>query len=162
MSDLDNSTVGITDTMYARYDMGQLAIHTLREHSNVSIERYTVPGYNEQPLACKRLAEEYDCDAIIAVGMASPYSHNKEYLHTASRGFQQVGLEHDVHILEVFVAEDEAKSEEALVDIIEDRVREHSKNALDLLRGKETMTPRAGQGVRQGGPDASQLGEGDD
>lgn len=160
MSELSEKTVGVTDTMYARYDMGQLAIDTLREHSDVSIERYTVPGYNEQPLACRRLADEYDCDIVIAVGMASPYSHNKEYLHTASKGFQRVALDHDVHVLEVFVAEDEAKSEEKLEEIIVDRVVEHSKNALDLLRGKETMTPRGGKGVRQGGPNAELIGDG--
>lgn len=160
MYDLDGKKVGVTDTMYARYDMGQLAIDTLREHSDVSIERYTVPGYNEQPLACKRLVEEYDCDIVIAVGMASPYSHNKDYLQTASRGFQQVSLETGVHVLEVFVAEDEAKSKDDLIDIIVDRVTEHSKNALDLLDGKETMTPRAGKGIRQGGPDAGPLRKG--
>lgn len=162
MNELDGKTVGITDTMYARYDMGQLAIDTLREHSDVSIERYTVPGYNEQPLACKRLIEDYDCDIVIAVGMASPYSHNKDYLQTASKGFQQVSLETGTHVLEVFVAEDEAKTKDDLIDIIEDRVTEHSENALDLLAGKETMTPRAGKGIRQGGPDVGPFEDGNE
>lgn len=161
MSRLSEYTVGITDTMYAQYDMGGLAIGTIEENSDVDIERYTVPGYNEQPLAARRLIEEHGCDIVIAVGMASPYMHNKTYLQRASEGFQQVALDTDTHVLEVFVHIDEAKGPEELVETLEDRVVEHSKNALDLLEGKETLTPRAGKGIRQGSSDAGTLLEAD-
>ncbi len=154
-------TVGVADTMFARYDMGALAVETLDEHGNATIERYTVPGFKDLPVACKKLIEEYDCDTVIALGMAGSAEVDKTCAHEASQGLIQTELMTNTHIIEVFVYEDEAKNREQLVDIFEDRVIEHAKNMLKLLEGKEALTPHAGQGVRQGHDDAGSIQEGD-
>lgn len=159
MSDLDEKTVGVADTMFARYDMGDLAIETLEENSGVSIERYTVPGIKDLPVAVKNLMEEHDCDIVIALGMAGSADVDKTCAHEASQALLQVELETGKHVLEVFVHEDEAKNEEGLTRIFEDRVTKHARNALELLEGKEALTPRAGKGVRQGGEHAGPLGD---
>lgn len=153
--------VGVADTMFARYDMGGLAIQTLAEHGDVNIERYTVPGFKDLPVACKKLIEEHDCDIVIALGMAGSADVDKTCAHEASQGLIQTELMTNTHILEVFVYEDEAKNREELVDIFEDRVVEHAKNALELLKGKEALTSSAGEGVRQGHSDAGSI-QGDD
>lgn len=154
---LADRTVGVADTMFARYDMGALAIETLQEHSDVQIERYTVPGFKDLPAACKKLIEEYDCDIVIALGMAGSADVDKTCAHEASQGLIQTELMTNTHIIEVFVYEDEAKTEDGLIDIFEDRVVEHAKNTLKLLEGKTALTPHAGQGVRQGHDDAGPL-----
>jgi riboflavin synthase len=150
--------IGVADTMFARYDMGELAIETLEQHGDVAIERYTVPGFKDLPVACKKLIEEYECDIVIALGMAGSADVDKTCAHEASQGLIQTELMTNTHIIEVFVYE--AKNREQLVDIFEDRVVEHAKNALELLQGKETLTPQAGQGVRQGHEDAGNIGGG--
>ncbi len=55
------------------------------------------------------------------------------------------------HILKVFVHSKEAEDRDELIEIAEDRARKHTKNAIALLKGKEELTPNAGQGQRQGG-----------
>ena len=54
--------VGIADTTFARYDMAKAAIEELRKHASVKIERYTVPGVKDLPVAAKKLIEERGCD----------------------------------------------------------------------------------------------------
>lgn len=149
--------IGVADTMFARYDMGRLAIDTLNQHGDVDIERYTVPGFKDLPAACKKLIDEYDCDIVIALGMAGSADVDKTCAHEASQGLIQTELMTNTHIIEVFVYEDEAKNQEELVDIFKNRVIEHAKNTLELLKGKEALTPHAGQGVRQGHDDAGNI-----
>lgn len=154
--------VGVADTMFARYDMAARAIDVLEE-GDVAIERYTVPGFKDLPVACKRLIEEHDCDIVIALGMAGSADVDKTCAHEASQGLIQAELATNTHIIEVFVYEDEAKDADGLRAIFEDRVTEHAKNALRLLEGKEALTEKAGQGVRQGHADAGPIpGEQDD
>lgn len=152
--------IGVADTMFARYDMGGLAINTLEEHGDTEIERYTVPGFKDLPVACKKLIEEHDCDIVIALGMAGSADVDKTCAHEASQGLIKTELMTNTHIIEVFVYEDEAKNREELIEIFEDRVIEHAKNTLTLLDGKQALTPHAGQGVRQGHEDAGPV-EGD-
>lgn len=156
-STLAAKTVGVADTTFARYDMGALAVEMLQERSDVSIERYTVPGFKDLPLACKRLAADHGCDVVLALGMGGSADVDKTSAHEANQGLIQAELETDTHILKVLVYEDEAKSRDQLLDIFEDRITEHAKNALKLLEGKEALTPQAGQGVRQGAADAGPL-----
>lgn len=154
----DRTKIGVADTMFARYDMGGLAVQTLEEHgNNIAIERYTVPGFKDLPVACKKLIEEYDCDIVIALGMAGSADVDKTCAHEASQGLIQTELMTNTHIIEVFVYEDEAKDQHQLADIFEDRVIEHAINTLQLLEGKESLTPNAGEGVRQGHDDAGPL-----
>lgn len=155
-------TVGVADTMFARYDMGAVAINTLEEAGDVAIERYTVPGFKDLPVAAKKLVEEHSCDIVIALGMAGSADVDKTCAHEASQGLIQAELDTNTHILEVFVYEDEAKDQDGLIDIFEHRITEHAKNALALLDGKTALTPRAGQGVRQGADDAGPLRGGDE
>lgn len=159
---LSDATVGVADTMFARYDMGGLAIDTLEEHSDVSIERYTVPGFKDLPVAAKKLIEEHDCDIVIALGMAGSADVDKTCAHEASQGLIQAELDTNTHIIEVFVYEDEAKNPSGLKEIFEDRVVEHAKNTLKLLEGKEALMPHAGEGVRQGHEDAGSIEEAED
>ncbi|MFB6166885.1 MAG: riboflavin synthase [Candidatus Nanohaloarchaea archaeon] len=161
MSDLGERKVGVADTMFARYDMASLAVETLTENSDVEIERYTVPGFKDLPVAAKKLVQEQGCDIVIALGMAGSADVDKTCAHEASQGLIQVELDTNTHVLEVFVYEDEAKNPAELEDIFEDRVKRHAENALKLLEGREALTPRAGEGVRQGGEDAGPIGGGD-
>ncbi|MDY6768952.1 MAG: riboflavin synthase [Candidatus Nanohaloarchaea archaeon] len=156
-STLAGKTVGVADTTFARYDMGSLAVDVLEEHSEVDIERYTVPGFKDLPVAVTKLVEDHGCDIVLALGMGGSADVDKTSAHEANQALLQAELDTGVHVLKVMVYEDEAKSEEELVEIFEDRVREHAKNALKLLEGKTALTPEAGEGVRQGGDDAGPL-----
>lgn len=156
--DLSGTVVGVADTMFARYNMAAVALGVL-EDADVAVERYTVPGVKDLPVASKKLIEDHGCDIVLALGMAGSADVDRTCAHEASQGLIQVELATNTHILEVFVHEDEAKGPEGLRDIFEDRVRKHAENALDLLEGKEALTPRAGRGVRQGGTDAGPLGD---
>ena len=46
--------VGVCDTTFARVNMGAIAVDELRRHASVSIERYTVPGVKDLPVAAKK------------------------------------------------------------------------------------------------------------
>ncbi|MFH1409275.1 MAG: riboflavin synthase [Nanoarchaeota archaeon] len=147
--------IGIADTMFARYDMGALAEKTILEApDNVGIERYTVPGFKDLPVACKKLFQEHDCDIVMACGMAGGAAIDKQCAHEASLGLQMVQLLTNKHIIEVFVFEDESDSAKELISIFENRTRKHALNALALLKGKDALRPFAGKGVRQGKDDA--------
>ncbi|HZD44049.1 MAG TPA: 6,7-dimethyl-8-ribityllumazine synthase, partial [Methanomicrobiales archaeon] len=47
--------VGVADTTFARVNMGKIAIDELKRHASLTIERYTVPGMKDLPVACKKL-----------------------------------------------------------------------------------------------------------
>ena len=61
------------------------------------------------------------------------------------------------HILKVFVHSLEAEENQELIKIATDRVQKHALNAIMLLHGKETLTPHAGKGLRQGAEDRGEL-----
>lgn len=51
--------IGIADTTFARVDMGGFAIEELKATgTGFKIERYTVPGVKDLPVACKKLFAE--------------------------------------------------------------------------------------------------------
>ena len=150
--------VGIADTMFARYDMASLAIKIIKEsEESVRIERYTVPGVKDLPVACKRLFEDYGCDIVLALGMPGPMPIDKQCSHEASLGLMQVQLANNKHIIEVFVHLDEAEDDKKIVEIAKDRTIKHVRNALALLKGKTKLTKFAGQGKRQGSKDAGPI-----
>jgi len=103
--------IGVADTNFARIDMAEFAIDTIRKNSDHEIERYTVPGMKDLPVACKKLFEENNCDIVLALGMAGPMPIDKQCSHEASLGIQRAQLMTNKHILEVFVHMDEAKKE---------------------------------------------------
>lgn len=145
--------IGIADTTFARVDMARFAINTIKKNSAAELVRYTVPGFKDLPVACKRLIEQNKCDIVIAFGMAGKKPIDKQCAHEASMGLQTAQLLTNKHILEVFVHMDEAKTEKEIYNIAKNRAEKHALNALALLKGKTELTKYAGMGRRQGKKD---------
>ena len=150
-------TVGIADTTFARYNMGAAAIDELQRHASIKIERYTVPGIKDLPVAAKKLIEERGCELVMALGMPGPKAIDKQCAHEASIGIITAQLLTSRHIIEVFVYEDEAEDEKELARLAERRTREHAQNVIRLLFKPEELTRRAGTGQREGFEDAGPL-----
>ena len=150
--------IGVADTTFARVDMAAEAIDELkRTGTGFRIERYTVPGVKDLPVACKKLFEEKKCDIVMALGMPGGQDIDKVCAHEASTGLIQVQIITGKHIIEVFVHEDEAKDEKDLKELARKRAREHAINAYDLLFRPEKLMKMAGTGQRQGFDDAGQI-----
>lgn len=150
--------IGIADTTFARVDMGGFAIEELKATgTGFKIERYTVPGVKDLPVACKKLFAERECDIVMAFGMPGKEPIDKVCAHEASQGLIQVQLVASKHIIEVFVHEDEARSEKELAWLAERRSREHAVNAYDLIFRPEKLTKNAGKGFRQGFKDVGPI-----
>ncbi|HIH38878.1 TPA: riboflavin synthase [Candidatus Woesearchaeota archaeon] len=134
--------------------MASFAIGVLKESApNIQIERYTVPGFKDLPVAAKKLIEEYNCEIVLAFGFAGKAEIDLQCAHEANMGLIQAELMTNTHILKVFVYSDEAKNEKGLHDIAKDRSIKHTLNAIALMQDKEMLTPFAGKGKRQGFPD---------
>jgi riboflavin synthase len=151
---LNMHKVGIADTTFSRVNMGKVAIDELKRGASLQIERYTVPGVKDLPVACKILIEEKGCDIVMALGMPGSAPIDKTCAHEASQGIIQAQLMTNTHIIEVFVHEDEAKDEKELAWLAEKRTREHAQNVLKLLFRQEQLQREAGTGQRQGFADA--------
>lgn len=150
--------IGIADTTFARMDMGAIAINEIQSTRDlVKIERYTAPGIKDLPVACKKLFDELQCDIAMALGMPGKESIDKQCAHEASMGLIQVQLLTNKHVIEVFVHEDEASTEDQLIRLTERRVREHAQNALRLVFHMDWLTKKAGMGLRQGFSDEGPL-----
>ncbi len=150
-------TVGIADTTFARYNMGAAAIDELQRHASLKIERYTVPGIKDLPVAAKKLIEERGCELVMALGMPGPKAIDKQCAHEASIGIITAQLLTARHIIEVFVYEDEVEDEKELARLADRRTREHAQNVIRLLFKPEELTRRAGTGQREGFEDAGPL-----
>ena len=142
--------VGVADTTFSRVNMGAIAIDELKKHASVSIERVTVPGMKDLPVACKRLIEQKKCDIVMALGMPGGKDKDKMCAHEASQGLIMCQLMTNTHIIEVFVHEDEAKDERELAWLMEQRTREHAVNAIKLVLHPKELEKDAGTGQRQG------------
>jgi len=150
--------IGIADTTFARFNMGKSAIDELQSNqTGFKIERYTVPGIKDLPVACKKLFEEKNCDIVIALGMPGSKPIDKQCAHEASTGLIKTQLMCSKHVLEVFVYEDEANDENELAWLADRRAREHAINALDLIFKPENLIKKAGMGLREGFEDAGPL-----
>ena len=153
--------IGIADTTFARYDMAKDAIDELMKYrTDIVIERYTVPGIKDLPIACKKLIEERNCDIVMALGMPGKEPIDKQCAHEASLGIMMVQLMTNKHIIEVFVHEDEAKDDKELKWLAERRAREHAINVINLLFKPENLTRYAGKGLREGFEDVGPIEEG--
>jgi riboflavin synthase len=146
--------VGIADTTFARVNMGAIAIDELKKHASVAIERVTVPGIKDLPVACKKLIEERRCEIVMALGMPGSQEKDRVCAHEASQGLIMCQLMTNTHIIEVFVHEDEAKDDRELAWLAEQRTREHAVNAVKLVLYPKDLEKEAGTGQRQGFPDA--------
>ena len=150
--------IGIVDTNFARYDMARAAIRELRRGCSAQVERRTVPGVKDLPVAAKRLIELEGCDVVMALGMPGPQEIDKTCAHEASTGLIMAQLMANTLIIEVFVHEDEAGDERELASLAEQRTKEHAKNVIKLLYHPEELTREAGTGQREGFEDAGPLG----
>ncbi len=149
--------IGIADTTFARYDMYSSAEDELNSQgTGFVIERYTVPGIKDLPIACQKLIGK-GCDIVLALGMPGPEDIDKRCADQASRAILDVEIKHDVHILEVFVHEDEAGDLTELGELADKRTREHALNAYDLLYRPERLEKMAGTGQREGHPDVEYI-----
>ena len=150
--------IGVADTTFARVDMGAAAIDELRNTgTGFKVERYTVPGIKDLPVAAKKLLEERGCDIVIALGMPGAQAIDKTCAHEASTGLISLQLATRRHVIEVFVHEDEAEDAKGLAWLAERRAREHAVNAYDLLFRPERLEANAGKGLRQGFDDAGPI-----
>ena len=146
--------VGVADTTFSRVNMGAIAIDELRKHASVAIERSTVPGIKDLPVACKKLIEERHCDIVMALGMPGGKEKDRLCAHEASQGLIICQLMTNTHIIEVFVHEDEAKDGKELAWLAEQRTREHAVNTIKLILRPRDLENEAGTGQRQGFEDA--------
>jgi len=97
------------------------------------------------------------CDVVMAFGMPGAAPIDKQCAHEASLGLIWVQLLTNKHVIEVFVFEDEASSDEELAELADRRAREHAVNLYRLLFKPEELTKLAGTGQREGLPDAGPL-----
>ncbi len=149
--------IGIADTTFARYDMYRSAEDELQGiGTGFIIERYTVPGIKDLAIASQKLIKS-GCDIVLALGMPGPEPIDKQCADQASRALLDVEIKHDTHIIEVFVHEDEANTEDELADLADKRTREHALNVYDLLFRPERLQKLAGMGEREGYPDVGPL-----
>jgi riboflavin synthase len=146
--------VGIADTTFSRVNMGKIAIEELKKNASVSIERVTVPGIKDLPVACKKLIEDRRCDIVMALGMPGGKEKDRLCAHEASQGLIMCQLMTNTHIVEVFVHEDEAEDGNELAWLAAERTREHAVNAVKLVLYPKELEKDAGTGQRQGFPDA--------
>jgi riboflavin synthase len=150
--------IGVVDTTFARFDMAKSVIDELNSNStHHKIIRYTVPGIKDLPVACKKCITEKECDIVIALGMPGSKIIDKQCAHEASLGLIQAQLLTNVHIIEVFVHEDEANDDKELAWLADKRAREHALNVIDLLSHNIKLSKKAGKGLRQGYADAGPL-----
>lgn len=150
------SRIGIADTTFARINMAEFALNKFKD-SNNEIERYTVPGIKDLPVACKILFDKYKCDIVMALGMVGTKPIDKQCSHESSLGIQMTQLMANKHIIEVFIHPDEAKNQKELYQIAKNRTEKHSLNVLELLKNKTTLTKYAGMGKRQGKDDEGSI-----
>jgi riboflavin synthase len=154
-------TIGVVDTMFARYDMGGEALDELKQcpgyGSRFTVIRRTVPGFKDLAVAAKKLIEEEGCAIIVALGMPGREAVDKVCAHEASTGIMTAQLMTNTHILEVFVHEDESEDPTVLASVIPNRSRDHARNAYQMLYEPEELIARAGLGIRQGFGNAGPL-----
>ena len=148
--------VGIADTTFSRVDMGKIAIDELRKISGLKYIRYTVPGIKDLPVAAKKLFDD-GCEIVITLGWVGKTQKDLVSYLATSVGLITVQLLTGKHVIDVTVHEDEAENEKELLAIAENRVREHVRNAVDLLLNPKRLQKLAGTGQRQGQPDVGPI-----
>ena len=152
--------IGIVDTTFARVNMGKIAIDEIKSKiTNYKLFRYTVPGIKDLPVACKKLFDNDKCDIVMALGMPGRKPIDKQCAHESSIGLINTQLLCNKHIIEVFIHEDEAKNEKELSWLVDNRVREHVQNVIDLLFYPDKLIKNAGKGLREGFEDAGSLND---
>ena len=156
---LDHQAVyGVVDTTFAVAAMGPRAIDELHACgvADDRIRYLTVPGFKDLGVAARRLFAR-GCDIVLCCGMAGPEAIDKQCAQDASIGMQMAQQATGKHVLEVIVHMDETDDPQELVRVVDDRVREHARNAHRLMEAPHEMTLRAGTGRRQGFEDVGAI-----
>ena len=148
--------IGIVDTTFSRVNMGDIAIDELKNYAGIRYIRRTVPGIKDLPVEAKRLLEE-GCDIVITLGWVGKAEKDALSYLAMSIGKIMAELMTNKHIIDVTVHEDEAEDEKTLLRVAENRVREHVRNAVDLVRNPERLIKQAGTGQRQGFEDVGPI-----
>lgn len=149
--------MGVVDTTFARVDMARHAIRVLGEElPGYRVVRVTVPGIKDLPGAAKRLLD-YGCDAVLTLGWVGAKEVDKLSYLASSVGLIMVSILTGKIVVDVTVHEDEASDPRELEAIAVDRAVKHARNLALMLRSPEKLSRWAGQGKRQGGPDAGPL-----
>ncbi len=148
--------VGIADTTFSRIDMGKIAIDELKRYTSLKYIRYTVPGIKDLPAAAKILFDK-GCDIVITLGWVGKTDTDKLSYVAMSVGKILVEILEGKHVIDVTIHEDEAEDEKELYKIAENRVREHVRNAVDLLLNPKKLQKLAGTGQRQGYEDVGPI-----
>jgi len=147
--------IGVADTTFARVDMARFAVDRLKASgTGFRIERTTVPGIKDLPVACRKLFRERSVDLCLALGMPGKAEYDKTCAHEASLGLILTGVLEAKPIVECFVFEGEADGPRALERLAQRRAEEHAENAYSLLYHPERLARHAGEGLRQGFEDA--------
>jgi riboflavin synthase len=147
--------IGVADTTFARVDMARYAVDRLRSSgSGFRIERATVPGIKDLPVAVRRLFQDRKVDLCLALGMPGKAEYDKTCAHEASLGLIFAGVLEAKPVVECFVFEGEASGDRELEILARRRAEEHAENAYALLYQPERLARNAGQGLRQGFRDA--------
>jgi len=154
--------IGVVDTMFARVDMGGIALATLRAKPDFGVRfdiaRRTVPGIKDLAVAAKRMIQLDGCEIVLALGMVGGAELDRASAQQADSGIMMAQLMTSVPILGVMVHEEEAEGDDArLLEICAARGAAHALNAHDMLFDPASLVARAGQGVRQGAPDAGPI-----
>lgn len=145
--------IGVADTTFSRVDMFRYVKRALADlHYTGRLERVTVPGIKDLPAACVRLLK--DCDVVIALGMPGNKPIDEQCAHEASLGIIQAQVAAGKPIVEVFVHMSEAKTGRELAEICADRAYKHAANAYNMIANPKKLSDYAGQGLRQGSPNA--------
>lgn len=155
--------IGVVDTMFARVDMGGIALAALAEKPGQGTEfdvlRRTVPGFKDLAVAARFMIQREGCDIVVACGMPGGAELDRLCAHEASLGIMMAQVAAMTPILEVFVHESEARDGAQLLALCQERCAKHALNAYDMIFDPQSLVARAGQGVRQGAPDAGPLSE---
>ena len=149
--------IGIVDTTFSRVNMGDIAIDELKNYSGIRYIRRTVPGIKDLPVEAKRLLEIEGCDIVITLGWVGKAEKDALSYLAMSIGKIMAELMTNKHIIDVTIHEDEAEDEKTLLKVAENRVREHVRNAVDLIRNPKRLIKQAGTGQRQGFEDVGPI-----
>lgn len=142
---------GIVDTTFAVARQGVRAIDQLNHHGipDERIQFMTVPGFKDLGIAARHLLDN-GCDIVLCCGMAGPEDIDKQCAQDASLGIQLAMQSTGKPILEVIIHMDETEHMADLIDVVDNRVREHATNAFWMMEQPGKLTIQAGSGQRQG------------
>ncbi|HEV2317370.1 MAG TPA: riboflavin synthase [Thermoplasmata archaeon] len=143
--------IGVVDTTFARVDMARYAVDALQAAgTGFRVERATVPGIKDLPVAARRMFLEEHCDLVMVFGMPGKAEYDKVCAHEASTGLILAGVLEAKPVVECFVFEGEAASPKELELLARRRAQEHALNAFQLLFRPQELTRRSATGQRQG------------